>query len=298
MATRYSKDKYACIRNLKNKPLANLTSDSKKRKLSDEKADTTALPSTHVAPSSSTLSLEVTVVMPPITHAKGKSKIGMSVWDDLATALGRAHNVITNDELKGLLSIPSHELVSRNIHKLVQVLGESLRITIDYLDVEEKVVMATLKAESVEVECSQLKKDLIAVMNERNDEKQKIKELTEALRVDKALFVQKDEEIQAALLKTDDERDKIIQKFKQSEEISDLQFMQYFKGFELLCRWTMKHHSLAVDFFGLDYEKIETEILEDEAKEQEETESGVMKKDPAMSKVTEKNADKFVVLTS
>ena len=85
--------------------------------------------------------------------------------------------------------------------------------------------MATSKAESVEVECSQLKKDLIAVMNERNDAKQKIKELTEALRVDKALFVQKDKEIQAALLKTDDERDKIIQKFKQLEEILDLQFM-------------------------------------------------------------------------
>ena len=100
-----------------------------------------------------------------------------------------------------------------------------LHITTDNLDVEEKVVVATSKAESVEVECSQLKKDLIAVMNERNDAKQKIKELTEALRVDKALFVQKDEEIQAAFLKTDNERDKIIQKFKQSEEISDLQFM-------------------------------------------------------------------------
>ena len=54
---------------------------------------------------------------------------------------------------------------------------------------EEKVVVATSKAESVEVECSQLKKDLIAVMNERNDAKQKIKELTEALRDHKALFV-------------------------------------------------------------------------------------------------------------
>ena len=32
MATRYSKDNYTRIKNLKNKPLANLTSDSKKRK--------------------------------------------------------------------------------------------------------------------------------------------------------------------------------------------------------------------------------------------------------------------------
>ena len=100
-----------------------------------------------------------------------------------------------------------------------------MHITTDYLDAEEKVVVVTLKAESVEVECSKLKKDLIAGMNERNDANQKIKELIEALRVEKALVLQKDEEIQAALLKTDEERDKIIQRFKQSKEFSDLQFM-------------------------------------------------------------------------
>ena len=147
--------------------------------------------------------------------------------------------------------------------------------------------MATSKAEFVEVECSQLKKDLIVVMNERNDAKQKIKELTEALRVDKALFVQKDEEIQAALLKTDVERDKVVQKFKRSYEFSDLQFIQYFKGFELLHRWTMKHHSLAVDFLSFDFEKIDTEILADEAKDQEETKADAMEKDLVGKEVTE-----------
>ena len=70
MATRYSKDKYAHIKNLKNEPLANLTSDSKKRKLSGEKADTATLLSVHVAPSSPTPSLEVTAVTPPITQCK------------------------------------------------------------------------------------------------------------------------------------------------------------------------------------------------------------------------------------
>ena len=69
--------------------------------------------------------------------------------------------------------------------------------------------MATLKAKSVEVECFQLKKDLIVAMNKRNQANQKIKELTEALRMEKALVAQKDEEIQAALLKTNDERDKV-----------------------------------------------------------------------------------------
>ena len=72
-------------------------------------------------PPSPTPSLEVTAVTPPLTHAKGKTKVGMNVWDDPVTALGHAHNVITNDELKSLSSVPSHELVSRHIHKLVQV---------------------------------------------------------------------------------------------------------------------------------------------------------------------------------
>ena len=49
------------------------------------------------------------------------------------------------------------------------VLGESLRIITNYLDAEENVVMATSKAVSTELECSKLKKDLIAIMNERND---------------------------------------------------------------------------------------------------------------------------------
>ena len=119
MATRYSKGKYARIKNLKNEPLSNLTADSKKRKLSDKKAKTAALPLVHTAPSSPTPSLEVTAFTPSTTCAKGKGKVGKSVWDGLATAMGRAHNMITDDELKGLSSIPSYELVSRHIHKLV-----------------------------------------------------------------------------------------------------------------------------------------------------------------------------------
>ena len=63
--------------------------------------------------------------------------------------------------------------------------------------------------------------------------------------------------------------------------------MQYFKGFELLRRWTMKHHSLAVDFSSLDFEKIDIEILEDEAKEMDQAESGVMEKDSAANKAAE-----------
>ena len=72
-------------------------------------------------PSSLTLSIEVTDSTPPITRSKGKGKIGKSIWDDPMTTLRRAHNMITDEELKGLSSVSSHELVSRHIHKLVQV---------------------------------------------------------------------------------------------------------------------------------------------------------------------------------
>ena len=43
----------------------------------------------------------------------------------------------------------------------------------------------------------------------------------------------------------------------------------------------MKHHNVAVDFSNLDFEKIDTEILEDKSKEPERDESGVPEKDKA-----------------
>lgn len=76
--------------------------------------------------SSPTPFLEVIAITPPITRLKGKSKVGKSMWDDLVIALGGAHKVITDDKLKGLTSIPSHELVSCHIHKLVQVYHSTL----------------------------------------------------------------------------------------------------------------------------------------------------------------------------
>ena len=70
---------------------------------------------------------------PPTTCSKGKSKVGKSVWEDLATAFGWAHNVITDEELKGLSSISSQELVSHHIHKLVQVLYSTVSSSLNFL---------------------------------------------------------------------------------------------------------------------------------------------------------------------
>ena len=78
------------------------------------------LPEPRVA--SPTVSLEeLTPFRPKKTSSgdKGKGKIDATNWEDAITTLGRAHNVVTPNELKGLAKVLSHELVNRHIHKLV-----------------------------------------------------------------------------------------------------------------------------------------------------------------------------------
>nr|POF27429.1 hypothetical protein CFP56_64428 [Quercus suber] len=259
MATRYSKDKYAHVKNLKNEPLSLITPGSKKRKLDEGKNEIPTLQSLFRTRSSPTPSLEMMTFSPPTTRSKGKAKVGKSVWDDPAITLGRAHNAITEDELKGFSSISSPELV----------LGESLRLTMDYLSSEEKVVVANSKVDFIKAESSQLRKNLIEATNQSTKAKEKGKKLKEALKIEKKLVIQKDEEVQAALLRTNEEREKVIAKFLESDRFSDMQFEKYFKGFKLLRRWMMKHHSHVADFANLDFEAIDTEILADEANEKD-----------------------------
>lgn len=121
MATRYNKDKYARVKSLKNESLSHITLGSKKCKLDEGKDETPVLKSLFGTPFSPIPSLKMMTFSPPTTCSKGKAKIGKSVSDNLATALEQAHNVITDDELRGLSFIPYHELVSRHINKLVQI---------------------------------------------------------------------------------------------------------------------------------------------------------------------------------
>ena len=53
---------------------------------------------------------------------KGKEKIGSSVWFDAETAMDRANELLTPEEMKEISSVPSHEMVSRHVHKLMQVI--------------------------------------------------------------------------------------------------------------------------------------------------------------------------------
>ena len=53
---------------------------------------------------------------------KGKEKVGASVLADVGTTLARANEVVTPEEMKEIWGMPSHEMVSRHVHKLIQVI--------------------------------------------------------------------------------------------------------------------------------------------------------------------------------
>ena len=149
------------------------------------------------------------------TSDKGKEKMGAGVWEDTEMAWAQANEVVTLEELKEISGVPSHEMVNRHVHKLVQVtfllfpspfyfifistkyiscslrdfgyqvLGEAMHITSQYLASEEKAVMATYKVEALEAKALGLRKDLIVVMDVNNSSKEKIKALTEELNAEK-----------------------------------------------------------------------------------------------------------------
>ena len=80
----------------------------------------------------------------------------------------------------------------------IQVLGESLHITSEYLAFEAKVESTRSHASSLEVENSKLRKELIAAMDNANQAKEKLRTLTDELRVERELTKEKDEQIAAA----------------------------------------------------------------------------------------------------
>ena len=86
-------------------------------------------------------------------------------------------------------------------------------------------MVANSKVESVEAEILRLWKDLIEAIDKATKAKGKVKELNEALKVEKLLIAKKDDEIQAALLRTNEEREKVIDQFLKTKHFADLQFI-------------------------------------------------------------------------
>ena len=123
------------------------------------------------------------------------------------------------------------------------MLGESLHIISKYLASEAKVEFARSHTSSVEAENSKLRKELIAAMDDANQAKEKLRTLTEELRVERELTKENDKQIAAARERAKGLAAKAIEGFQQTEEYNSVLFSWYFKGFELLRRYFIKDPS-------------------------------------------------------
>ena len=123
------------------------------------------------------------------------------------------------------------------------MLGESLHLTSKYLVSEAKVESGRSHASSLEVENSKLKKELIVAMNDANLAKEKLRTLIEELRVERELTKEKDEQLATTRERAKGLAAKAIEGFQQIEEYNTVLFSWYFKGFELLRRYFIKHPS-------------------------------------------------------
>ena len=136
------------------------------------------------------------------------------------------------------------------------MLGESLHITTEYLTQEAKVASLTSKMEDMEAETSKLKQSLIDSIGEVNTLKEKVKALSDDLRAEHQLTLEKDEQLLGVKdsLKTIAARS--IEAFETTDEYNSVLFSWYFKGFELLRRYLVKHPS-SVDMGKLDLEEVD-----------------------------------------
>ena len=93
------------------------------------------------------------------------------------------------------------------------MLGKAIHISSEYLSQKEKVVVVGSKVEALEDNVVNLKKDLIATMDEAKLAKEKAKALANELKVEKQLTVQKDKQLQAANQKVKSVATKAVQAF-------------------------------------------------------------------------------------
>ena len=158
------------------------------------------------------------------------------------------------------------------------MLGESIHIAFEYLTQKAKVASLTSRMEALEGENSTLKKKLIESMHEVNTLKESSKTLADDLRAKRQLTLEKDRQLLATKEKLKTIVAKSIEGFQQTDEYNTVLFSRYFKGFELLRRYLVKHPT-GVDLQNLDLEVVDQEMTTDEAAQSSAPEDNVAKKD-------------------
>ena len=130
MTTKFNKDLYAKIKEKKNEPFSSIgqrrlkiTDKEREKEKESVKRGLSTLTLDEGQVTSPTISIEE--VDPPTkkrkTGEKGKEKMCSNAWTDSGAAMARANELLTPEEMKEISSMPSHEIVSQHVHKLVQV---------------------------------------------------------------------------------------------------------------------------------------------------------------------------------
>ena len=133
MTSKFNKEIYKKIKEKKNEPLSNIGqrklrfTDREKEREKEMVERGSSTPALDLEEGQAALpGVSVEEVARPLKKwkvgSKGKEKIGSSVWSDAEAAMDRANELLTPGEMKEISSIPSHEMVSRYVHKLVQVI--------------------------------------------------------------------------------------------------------------------------------------------------------------------------------
>ena len=130
MTSKFNKEMYDKIKGKKNEPLSSIgqkrlriTDREKEKEVVERGSSTPTLDLEEGLAASPGISIEEVARPSKKQKAtnKGKGKVGASIWSDAGMAMDRATELFTPGEMKEVTSIPSHEMVSRHVHKLVQV---------------------------------------------------------------------------------------------------------------------------------------------------------------------------------
>ena len=126
--------------------------------------------------------------------------------------------------------------------------------------------------EALEAENSMLKKNLIDSMGKATNLKEKMKILSDDLRAECQLTLEKDKQLLGVKEKLKTIAARSVEAFQMTDEYNTVLFSQYFKGFELLRRYLVKHPS-EVDLEKLDLEEVDQEMATNEAAQSSATET-------------------------
>ena len=137
----------------------------------------------------------------------------------------------------------------------------------------------------MEAENSKLRKELIAAMDDANQAKEKLRTLADELRVERELTKEKDEQIAAARERAKGLAAKAVEGFQQTDKYNTVLFNWYFKGFELLRRYFIKHPS-GVDLEKLDLEEVDKEMAADETAQSSAAETDALENAPEFGGAT------------